>query len=68
MGRKKKPANNSGIPEYAIERFSRYVWEDIRNDYEKPEVQAEFARWLTEREANKERNKATVVRVPPLGK
>ena len=42
MGRKRKPVNNSGIPQYAIERFARCVWEDIRNDYEKPEVQADF--------------------------
>ena len=62
MRRKHKVVNKSGIPQYAIERFARCVWEDIRKDYEKPEVQAEFARWLAEREVNQERNKTTVVR------
>ena len=58
MGRKKKLVNNSGIPQYAIERFARCVFDDIRADYAKPEVQANFARWLAEREASKTRKRA----------
>ena len=46
MGRKKKPVNNTTIPQYAVERFARCVFDDIRADYAKPEVQAEFQRWL----------------------
>ena len=42
--------NNTGIPQYAIERFARFVFDDIRADYENPEIQAEFQRWLEERE------------------
>lgn len=53
MGRKKKLVNNTTIPQYAIERFARCVFDDIRADYAKPEVQADFQRWLAEREANK---------------
>ena len=50
--RKKERAlvNNTEIPEYAIERFARSVFDDIRADYENPEIQAEFQRWLRERE------------------
>ena len=50
--RKKERAlvNNTEIPEYAIERFARSVFDDIRADYENSEIQAEFQRWLGERE------------------
>lgn len=64
MGRKHKVVNKSGIPQYAIERFARCVFDDIRADYAKPEVQADFQRWLAEREANKKtRATKTVARV-----
>lgn len=53
MGRKKKLVNNTTIPQYAVERFARCVFDDIRADYAKPEVQADFQRWLAERDANK---------------
>ena len=55
MSRKKKLVNNSGIPQYAIDRFARCVFDDIREDYMKPEVQADFSRWLEERERNKKK-------------
>ena len=55
MSRKKKLVNNSGIPQYAIDRFARCVFDDIREDFMKPEVQADFQRWLAEREQNKKR-------------
>ena len=42
--------NNTEIPEFAIERFARCVFDDIRADYENPEIRAEFLRWLAERE------------------
>ena len=58
MGRKKKLVNNSGIPQYAIDRFARCVFEDIREDFAKPEVQADFQRWLAEREQNKKQKRA----------
>ena len=46
--RKKKGrelVNNTGIPQYAIERFARSVLDDIKADYENSEIQAEFLRW-----------------------
>ena len=55
MSRKKKLVNNSGIPQYAIDRFARCVFDDIREDFMKPEVQADFQRWLAEREQDKKR-------------
>ena len=63
MGRKKKLVNNSGIPQYAIDRFARCVFDDIREDFMKPEVQADFQRWLAEREQNKKRATKTVALV-----
>ena len=50
MGRKKKIVNNSVYPQDLIERFARCVIEDIRADFAKAEVQAEFARWMEEQE------------------
>ena len=66
MGRKKKLVNNSGIPQYAIDRFARCVFDDIREDFAKPEVQADFQRWLAEREANKKKRAATTTVVAAL--
>ena len=53
MGRKKKLINNTNVPQYAVERFARCVFDDIRADFAKPEVQAEFQLWLAERERHK---------------
>ena len=44
MGRKHKVVNKSGIPQYAIERFAQCVFDDIREDYANPEIQADFQR------------------------
>lgn len=53
MKQEKQPVNHSDIPQYAIERFARCVLEDIREDFAKPEVQADFARWQKERKQTK---------------
>ena len=53
MGRKKKLINKTNVPQYAVERFARCVFDDIRAAYADQEVQAEFALWLAEREQNK---------------
>ena len=53
MGRKKKLINKTNVPQYAVERFARCVFDDIRADFAKPEVQTEFQRWLAEREQHK---------------
>ena len=53
MGRKKKIINKTNVPQYAVERFARCVFDDIRAAYADKDVQAEFALWLAEREQNK---------------
>ena len=53
MGRKKKLVNNTNIPQYAIERFARCVFDDIRADFANPEIQADFAIWQAEQAAKK---------------
>ena len=52
MGKKKLPKENC-IPEYAIERFARCVLDDIRADYAREEIQAEFDVWMAKREQGK---------------
>ena len=62
MGRKKKLVNNTTIPQYAVERFARCVFDDIRAAYADQEVQAEFARWQAQRaELNTKKKRAAVV-------
>ena len=61
MGRKKKLINKTNVPQYAVERFARCVFDDIRADYARPEVQAEFALWMAEREQNKTKKRAAVL-------
>ena len=53
MSRKKKLINNTNIPQYAIERFARCVFDDIRAAYADEEVQKEFAKWRAEQAAKK---------------
>ncbi len=53
MGRKKKLINNTDIPQYAIERFARCVFDDIRAAYEDEEIRKEFAQWQAEQAARK---------------
>ena len=49
MGRKKKLVNKTNVPQYAVERFARCVFDDIRAAYADQEVQEEFARWQAQR-------------------
>lgn len=51
MARKKKPVNNSGIPQHAIEAIARYILPDIIAYYETEEGQREFREWKTMQEA-----------------
>ena len=53
MGKKKKLVNKTGAPQYAIERVDNCLLDDIRVDFARPEVQAEFQLWLAEQEKNK---------------
>ncbi len=45
MGRKKKLINNTDIPQYAIERVARSLFDDIQEAYLKEEIQKAFAEW-----------------------
>ena len=57
MARKKKLINKSNVPQYAIERFARCVFDDIRAFYDSEEGQCEFAAWKAEQAALKVHNK-----------
>ena len=50
MGRRKKPINNSGIPQYEIEHIARCILPDILAYYESEEGQREFREWKARRE------------------
>ena len=67
MGRKKKIVNKTNVPQYAVERFARCVFDDIRADFARPEVQAEFALWLAEREQNKKTRAAKTAALVSIG-
>ena len=58
MGRKKKVVNNSGYPDWVIERVARCLYDDIVADFAKPEVLRDFEAWQLERQlkADLERN------------
>ena len=57
MGRKKKPINNSGIPQHAIETIARCILPDILAYYESEEGQLEFREWMAKREAEQTEGK-----------
>ena len=57
MGRKKKPINNSGIPQHAIETIARCILPDILAYYESEEGQREFQEWMAKREAEQTEGK-----------
>ncbi len=57
MGRRKKLINNTGIPQYAIERIARSIWPDIVAYYESEESQREFAEWKRQRDIDKQDGK-----------
>ena len=58
MGRRKKPINNSGIPQHEIEHIARCILPDILAYYESEEDQREFREWLAQREARQAEGKA----------
>ena len=45
MSRKKKPVNNSGIPQHIIESIARCILPDIIAYYETEEGQRQFQEW-----------------------
>ena len=57
LGRRKKPINNSGIPQHEIEHIARCILPDILAYYESEEGQREFREWLAQREAGQTEGK-----------
>ena len=53
MSRKKKPVNNSGIPQHIIESIARCILPDIIAYYETEEGQRQFQEWKAQRDAEK---------------
>ena len=45
MSRKRKPVNNSGIPQHIIESIARCILPDIIAYYETEEGQRQFQEW-----------------------
>lgn len=51
MGRKKKRANRSCIPDHIFEDIARRLIPSILADFEDEAIQQEFAVWLAEQKA-----------------
>ena len=51
MSRKRKPVNNSGIPQHIIESIARCILPDIIAYYETEEGQRQFQEWKAMQEA-----------------
>lgn len=51
MGRRKKPINNTNIPQHKIETIARCILPDILSFYESEEGQREFAEWKAQQES-----------------
>ena len=58
MSRKRKPVNNSGIPQHEIEYIAQCILPDIIAFYESEEGQREFLEWKAQREAEAAERKA----------
>ena len=57
MSRKRKPVNNSGIPQHIIESIARCILPDIIAYYETEEGQRQFQEWKTMQEAEQTEGK-----------
>ena len=57
MGKRKKPINNTDIPQYQIEAIARCILPDILAFYESEEGQREFSEWKKQREMEKQEAK-----------
>ena len=57
MSRKKKPVNNSDIPQHIIESIARCILPDIIAYYETEEGQRQFQEWKAMQEAEKTEGK-----------
>ena len=57
MGRRKKPINNTNIPQDQIEAIARCILADILAFYESEEGRREFSEWKKQREMEKQEAK-----------
>ena len=57
MNRKRKPVNNSGIPQHIIESIARCILPNIIAYYETEEGQRQFQEWKAMQEAEKTEGK-----------
>ena len=57
MSRKKKPVNNSGIPQHIIESIARCILPDIIAYYKTEEGQRQFQEWKAMQEAEQTEEK-----------
>ena len=57
MSRKKKPVNNSGIPQHIIESIARCILPDIIAYYETEEGQRQFQEWKAMQKAEQTEGK-----------
>ena len=55
LSKRKKPVNNTDIPQHQIEAIARCILPDILAFYESIEGQREFAEWKKQREAEQEK-------------
>ena len=58
MSRRRKPVNNSGIPQHEIKYIAQCILPDIIAFYESEEGQREFQEWKAQREAEAAERKA----------
>ena len=57
MGKRKKPINNTDIPQYQIEAIARCILPDILAFYESEEGQREFSELKKQREMEEQEAK-----------
>lgn len=61
MSRKRKPVNNSDIPQHIIESIARCILPDIIAYYETEEGQRQFQEWKVMQEAEQTEGKEGVM-------
>ena len=63
MGRKHKFVNKTHYPDWAIERFTRCMFDDVLAFFATEESQAEYEAWEAEQAALKDKKRAATTKV-----
>ena len=63
MGRKHKFVNKTHYPDWAIERFTRSIYDDVIEFFSTEEGRAEYEAWEREQEELKKSKKAAATKV-----